>query len=247
MQSLKQILVKLIDSCFYVSTGSLSLLPFDSDLCRLLKSAGQDSIIFAPETCERLRKKIGKGSYANDSLMEWADKAPKFGLKFVLYLMVGIPGETDVDLDDLGRMLYSIQKVLTKNGTKLELHINQAFPKLHTPFEWKRPLTSEQSYRQIKRVIRHLAGDPNRDYTLHTVSGSTSELLQMWLYSADCNVANSLVRMSMGQMPPKELQKKADSVANSRPFTDVAQLPWRNIVFTDHSILKQRYEEIDTL
>ncbi|MFC1731986.1 B12-binding domain-containing radical SAM protein [candidate division KSB1 bacterium] len=247
MRPLKQILALLVNKNFKVLTGSLSQIPFDVDLCRLLKAAGQENIIFAPETSTRLRQRIGKNLYTNEILLEWAEKIPGFGFKLILYIMVGLPGETDLDLDNIGKMLSLVQNVLNKNKAMLEIHINQVFPKPHTPFEWKRPLTIEESYKRVKRVTSHLAGIENRDYKLYTVLGSLTEFVQMWLYAAECDVAIDLVSMAKGKMRLREIIWNAESIANSKPFSDVEQLPWKNVVYSDHNMLKERYDAINTL
>jgi len=115
--------------------GSLSVGLVDS-----LPSRRKTGLTFAPEAgSERLRGIINKG-LSEDELLETA--ATVFargwtGLK--LYFMVGLPTETNDDVEDIIRLILKVSSLGRKaEGKRPQVRVSLAsfVPKPHTPFQW---------------------------------------------------------------------------------------------------------------
>ncbi len=128
------------------------------ELLDLLCRCGQKSVAIAPESgSQRLRDVINKKLEERDivdaavRLME----AGMTGIKF--YFMVGLPTETEEDVDAIPILLKKIFHALKKGARKekglprLSAGVSCFVPKAHTPFQWE-PLASVDLLK--KRIVR---------------------------------------------------------------------------------------------
>lgn len=109
-----------------VSLPSLCVKSFDSHEGKaVMKRAG---LTFAPETgSERLRHLLNK-KITNEEIIQKSALALKSGWKKVkLYFMIGLPGETDEDLDAIISLAAQIKNV--------NLSVSAFIPKPHSAFE----------------------------------------------------------------------------------------------------------------
>ncbi len=108
-----------------LSLPSLRAKSFRGTKSTAVKKAG---LTFAPEAgSERLRAFLHKGMSDND-IIEGSDLAFRSGWKKVkLYFMVGLPGETEEDIEDIISLSMKIKKV--------SLSISPFIPKPHSGFE----------------------------------------------------------------------------------------------------------------
>ncbi|NPV54854.1 MAG: TIGR03960 family B12-binding radical SAM protein [Firmicutes bacterium] len=151
-----------------VSLPSLRVDSFSVDLAR---DAGRDrvrksSITFAPEAgTQRLRDVINKGVTEED-LINAVTAAFRSGWSSVkLYFMVGLPTETEEDLDGIvdisKKVLYIGRDVLKERRegrpVKVSVSASSFVPKVHTPFQWHgQPAIEELEEKQdyLKRNLR---------------------------------------------------------------------------------------------
>jgi radical SAM-linked protein len=107
---------------------------FTADLAVLLKEIKKSGLTFAPETAsDELRRRLNK-SFSNERLINSIQTAYRMGWKQVkLYFMVGLPFETDADINEINRLSASILK--TCPGGSIKLSVSSFIPKPHTPFE----------------------------------------------------------------------------------------------------------------
>ena len=68
-----------------------------------------------------------------------------------LYFMIGLPTETDNDLEALVTMVKKLRKIKTVNGRRGKLNVSVAtfIPKPHTPFQWARQISLAESRLKI--------------------------------------------------------------------------------------------------
>lgn len=121
-------------SCASLRADSLTQAVVDG-----LADSGQKTITIAPETgSERLRRVINKG-ISEEHLQNAATLSAKSGIQHMrLYIMIGLPTETDEDIDAIVGLAERTQAHMEKVGCKgrLTLSINPFIPKPFTPFQW---------------------------------------------------------------------------------------------------------------
>lgn len=133
----------------------------DSFNMKILEAAGgrkRSGLTFAPEAgTQRLRNVINKNISEDDifSSVELALENHFKTLKF--YFMVGLPTETDEDLQgivDLVKKIYGRAK--SYKNTQINVTLSSFIPKAHTPFQWEEHVEPEELERRIYFVRNQL-------------------------------------------------------------------------------------------
>ncbi len=130
--------------------------PLAERLSRIRKS----SLTFAPEAgTERLRNIINKDIKEED-IFNSIEIAKKFGWKHIkLYYMIGLPYETDEDIDGLIDMVKRIKKIAGKMNVKVS--VSPFVPRPVTPFERVKQVSMEyirEKNGYIKRELSKIKG-----------------------------------------------------------------------------------------
>jgi radical SAM superfamily enzyme YgiQ (UPF0313 family) len=134
-------------------------------LAGALGAGGTRSVTVAPEAgSERLRRVINKNLSEAEILRaaEWLVGGGVDALK--LYLMVGLPTETDDDLDAIVALVRRIRACLVADGRpivgRIQVSINGFVPKPWTPFQWEGLEDLASLKRKLASVRRGLHGIP---------------------------------------------------------------------------------------
>ena len=142
-------------SCASLRADSLTQAVVDG-----LADSGQKTITIAPETgSERLRRVINKG-IGEEHLQNAATLSAKSGIQHMrLYIMIGLPTETDEDIDAIVGLAERTQAHMAEVGCKgrLTLSINPFIPKPFTPFQWMamdNQKTVEKKLQYIKKALQ---------------------------------------------------------------------------------------------
>ncbi len=148
-----------------VSSVRVDLVP--DSLLRLMLKTGLRTMTIAPEAgSERLRKAINK-PISSEEILTGARRILEKGIKHLkVYYMVGLPTETDEDLEeliDMTRRLARLQRAYGEPGGRLRLSINPFVPKALTPFQWSPMASPAQVRRKLKRIRKALRGTPGVD------------------------------------------------------------------------------------
>ncbi|MBR2209097.1 MAG: TIGR03960 family B12-binding radical SAM protein [Synergistaceae bacterium] len=117
-------------------------------------------ITFAPEAgTQRLRDVINKG-INEDMIIKCLNEIFSRGWERVkLYFMMGLPTETDEDLDAIAEISYRTLKLGRAMGRKrasVSVSVSGFVPKAHTPFQWEKQnsiLELQEKGRRIKSQI----------------------------------------------------------------------------------------------
>jgi radical SAM superfamily enzyme YgiQ (UPF0313 family) len=108
----------------------------------------------APETCEGLRYRIGKG-FQDESLLDACKLLKKHRITRVkLYIMFGLPGETMNDLEEAVKLVREIRGM----GFRVRVSANPFVPKPHTPMESEEFEDPGILRRKLKFLRRELGG-----------------------------------------------------------------------------------------
>lgn len=142
-------------SCASLRADSLTQAVVDG-----LADSGQKTITIAPETgSERLRRVINKG-ISEEHLKNAATLSAKSGIQHMrLYIMIGLPTETDEDIEAIVGLAERTQAHMAEVGCKgrLTLSINPFIPKPFTPFQWMamdNQKTVEKKLQYIKKALQ---------------------------------------------------------------------------------------------
>jgi radical SAM family uncharacterized protein/radical SAM-linked protein len=120
---------------------------FSLEVAEAVQSVRKSTLTFAPEAgTMRLRDVVNK-NLSDDEIIKAVTTAYTAGWnKVKLYFMIGLPTETQSDLDGIIRLLYQMQRACVeiaksepqKRRKPLELNVTLSnfVPKPHTPFQW---------------------------------------------------------------------------------------------------------------
>lgn len=121
-----------------LSISSLRADLADVELIKTLVKCGQKTATIALEAAsQRLRDYIKK-DLTEAQILKTLDVAQKNGLKGMkIYAMLGLPTETDDDIEEFITLCQKIKKQIKENKTQFDITISAStfIPKPHTPFE----------------------------------------------------------------------------------------------------------------
>ena len=137
---------------------------FDETIANILGGNRQGGLTFAPEAgTQRLRDIVNKG-LTNEELLRGVKTAYEQGWdKVKLYFMIGLPGETDVDVLGIAETMRWLQQQCFIPGRKrlsFNVTISNFTPKPHTPFQWHSVSTAEFKRKQnlLRQEFRSVRG-----------------------------------------------------------------------------------------
>lgn len=139
-----------------VSLPSLRMDSFSVKLARLVQKVRKTGLTFAPEAgTQRMRNIINK-NISEKNIFDTISNAVAAGWKHIkLYFMVGLPYETEEDVDGIYRLLKAIKDMVRKvYRTELDLAVTISIfcAKPHTPFQW----FGQEKYERLKEKISRL-------------------------------------------------------------------------------------------
>lgn len=152
--------VKYRDESLKISLPSLRLDSFSVGLMEAITAGKKTSLTFAPEAgSERLRRVINK-SLTDDVIINTLAVACARGWNAVkLYFMLGLPGETEEDINSIATLASRIAwDAVKQSGRRLNIKVSaSAFvPKPHTPFQWVGQITQDDMNERIETLRRAL-------------------------------------------------------------------------------------------
>ena len=123
-----------------------------------IKRVRKTSFTLAPEAgTQRLRNVINKGN-TEEELLTTVREVFDAGWKAVkLYFMIGLPGEEVQDLEGISHMAHRALRE-GKNRGQVTVSLSTFVPKPHTPFQWSRQITMEETREKqdyFRQVIRN--------------------------------------------------------------------------------------------
>lgn len=155
-----------------LSLPSLRMDSFSINLAEKLSGirSNHGSITFAPEAgTQRLRNVINKG-ITEEMIVSCLTEIFTRGWERVkLYFMMGLPTETDEDLDAIAEISHNTLKLARKIGRKrasVSVSVSGFVPKPHTPFQWERQ-NSIDELRGKGRRIKSQVHDRNISLSYH--------------------------------------------------------------------------------
>ncbi len=139
-----------------ISLPSLRAEAFSVGLADAVSEVRKSGFTFAPETgSDRLRRVINK-TFTNADMIRAADVAFARGWDLIkVYTMIGLPTETQSDLDELVALVEGILAQGRKHGRKeVNVSVGPFVPKSWTPFQWA-PFDGVET---LERKLAYLKG-----------------------------------------------------------------------------------------
>ena len=129
-------------------------------LMTLIKKVRKTGFTMAVEAgSQRLRDAINKNITQEDIFTAVGD-AFRLGWQVIkLYFMIGLPGETREDLEELVALVKAVEQIKGPDGRrgKINVSVNTFVPKSHTPFQWAGQLdfkTAKENIFWLKEAVR---------------------------------------------------------------------------------------------
>jgi radical SAM family uncharacterized protein len=124
-----------------VSLPSLRAESFSVAVADSVSRVRKSGFTFAPETgSDRLRRVINK-TFTNADMIAAAEAAFSRGWNLIkVYAMIGLPTETDEDLEELARLAEGIVEAARRVGNRkatVKVSVGPFVPKAWTPFQWE--------------------------------------------------------------------------------------------------------------
>src|SRR5829696_5261531 len=153
---------------YKISVSSLRLDQIEDELLDALVESRDQQIAVAPETgSDRLRRVINK-NLTNDEIVDICGAVFDRGMLTVkLYMMVGLPTETQEDLDEMFVLVERIKDRMLVAGKKIGRagkiipSLNGFVPKPNTPLQWDAICGEKELKQRIKYVCKGLSRIPN--------------------------------------------------------------------------------------
>ena len=226
----------LKDMGYRVSVSSLRFEDLRAELLDPLSGSGEKTLAVAPEVgTDRLRFAIHK-RIPNTEILEKTDLIFSRGIENLkLYLMVGLPTETQEDIEGIVDLVSRIREQLIAHGRirgrigRLIPSVNPFIPKPGTPFQWhamERPNVLAKKMKYLKRAFARM---PN----VHAnFKSPRQEKLQALLSLGDQRIAPVLLLLARGERNLGRALKEAgidiDAYIHRERSLD-EPLPWGHI------------------
>ena len=211
---LEKLIHGLEDENFQISTPSLRIESITKETLQSLKNSGLKTITLAPESIPKLRKVINK-DILEEEIFTVIENAVELDFKIKLYFLIGIPGESMDDIEELCQYMKKIAN-MHYNIKNVKFSVNPVIPKPHTPLQWE-----PYNFKDIKKKTRYIKKEM-RKYNIKCESPKKG-LIQ---YILSCG------NRSIGAIIEKSLEKQVtlkewrEAIPN---YNLDDELPWSNI------------------
>ena len=165
---IERILARLLELGYAISPASLRLDDLTEPIVRVLRQSGERTITIAPETgSDRLRRVINK-TMTNDEILDRAELIFAGGIENLkLYYMIGLPTETDNDLEAIRDLTLQLRNRMMKYARskghvgRIIGSVNPLIPKPGTAYQWLPMADPGVVDQKIKRLRALTSGIDN--------------------------------------------------------------------------------------
>lgn len=212
--NLENLIIGLENEGFQISTPSLRIESITKETLESLKRSGLKTITLAPESTEKLRKVINK-EILEEKIFTVIKNAIELDFKIKLYFLIGIPGETMDDIEELCSYMKKIAD-MHKSVRNVKFSVNPLIPKPHTPLQWE-----PYDFKDIKKKTRYI----NKEMRKYNIKcESPKKGLIQYILSCGNRGIGAIIEKSLTKEPTlKEWRELL-------PEYDIDDtLPWDNI------------------
>ena len=222
----------ILDRGGTVSVSSLRIDGINNEMIDVLIESGHKTVALAPEGgSQRLRNLINKGISEQQILDACERLIAKNILNLKLYVIIGLPTETDADLDELTALVRAIRErvvtaaKLNKRLGEIILSVNPFIPKPFTPFQWCGMNSLKELERKEAYLRRSFSGVANIRFHMEN---PREALLQGFLSRGDRSVSAFILKaheLGSGKKGAKALGLDPEGGAGRQIPLD-EPLPW---------------------
>ena len=146
---MEQLMTDSESSHIAVSFPSLRAGTLTTKLMELIKKTRKTGFTIAPEAgSQRLRNVINK-NITEKMIIDTVENVFNLGWRVIkLYFMIGLPSETDDDLQAIVDLVKLLRKV-KGHKVKINVSVTTFIPKPHTPFQWVSQISLDKSRKKI--------------------------------------------------------------------------------------------------
>lgn len=162
------------------------------DVLSQVQRVRRTGFTLAPEAgTQRLRDVINKG-VTDDQIVETCRLIFKMGWNGVkLYFMIGLPTETDEDLQGIIDTAARVKAIAEARGKDITVSVSTFVPKPHTPFQWSPQITPNETIRRQRLLADGLRRIRGVNFRYHN---SFSTFLEGVFCRADRRLAQVVLR-----------------------------------------------------
>jgi radical SAM superfamily enzyme YgiQ (UPF0313 family) len=151
-----------------VALSSLRIPAMTSEVLRPLAESGARSVTIAPETgSDVLRAKLNK-PISNERILLAVESAQRVGIQSLkMYFIVGLPDETDEDLESIAGLLRDSHEIMRRHGRArgrmgtLHAGCSVLVPKPYTPYSRSPVLSRAEARRRLNLIEKGLGSIDN--------------------------------------------------------------------------------------
>jgi len=162
---IKNLITKLVDRFkekgVGVSLPSLRIDSFSVALAQQIQRVRKTGITLAPEVgTQRLRDVINKNVLEEDLYSSIKAAFERGWRKIKLYFMVGLPTETEEDVEGIIRLVSKVDHIgreITGRKININISVSAFVPKPHTPFQWE----AQEEREILSEKVRYLKNKLN--------------------------------------------------------------------------------------
>ena len=193
---IERILTSLLAMGYSISPASLRLDDLTPTIVGLLRQSGERSITIAPEAgSDRLRRVINK-TVTNEEILNATEVIFDGGIENLkLYYMIGLPTETDADLDGIRDLTARMREIMLKHARtrgrigRIVGSVNPLIPKPGTAYQWLPMEDPALTERKAKRLRQMLSG---LDNVYFNIKSERHSYYQALLSLGDRRVADTI-------------------------------------------------------
>ncbi len=193
---IERILSSLAAMGYSISPASLRLDDLTPEIVGLLQRSGERTLTIAPETgSDRLRRVINK-TVTNDEILEKAELIFSSGIENLkLYYMIGLPTETDEDLEAMRDQTVQLRDIMLKyargrgHAGRIIGSVNPLVPKPGTSYQWLPMTDTREIERKMKRL--HALVD-NLEHVYFNIKSERHSYYQALMSLGDRRVAPAI-------------------------------------------------------
>lgn len=139
-----------------ISFSSLAVDGLTDDIIKAVVESGTRTITLAPETgAEKLRYLCNK-RISDDAFLKAVEKLAGYRIKQLkLYFMIGLPEETDADVEETIKLVTACQEIFLRkrSAVQIVLNVNPFIPKMGTAYQ-DRPMAEPEVLKERLKLLK---------------------------------------------------------------------------------------------
>jgi radical SAM-linked protein len=253
-----QISNELKDTRVSMELPSLRVDALEDKLYDQVMNRAPTSFTFAPEAgTQRLRDVVNKNIDEKDILNATANAFKAGAKRIKLYFMIGLPTETDEDLDGAISLIRKLVQLAPGGGSQITASFSPFAPKAHTPFQWAGQISRDEINRRNgylkdalrKTKIKVSLRAPKVSMLEATIGLGDEKLsavvLEAWKNGARFDGWGDMLDIYLWEDAFQQFDINPDDYLQERNVAD--PLPWDNIFArVSRSFLEEDWEKSQT-